>query len=331
MSTQRLPFPNVVDSTYMSDYNACSVKFLYSRLHHLHTEHISIDLIAGAAYAAGHEAFRKSYWGTKPGDFGAALVALYVGFTRNWMSDGNTWMAEDEQKSFYNTILSCVDYYSTFVPSCEPYPPYILPNGLPAVEVNFCEPLEDAPPHPETGDPILFAGRMDQIVQGKAGICYNADDKTTKALGTQWTKQWDMRGQFSAYAWGTQRLGFQTEGMLVRGCGIMKTKSNYAEVLTQRPKWMVDRWYHQTCRNVEKMIEHWRTGRWDYNLGESCTHYGGCTYQPLCLHPNPEKIRSLFTRRVWSPIAAEAASVERKLAAAAQQREQHGLTLEDFA
>ena len=76
---------------------------------------------------------------------------------------------------------------------------------------------------------------------------------------------------------------------MVRGLGILKTQYSHAEAVTYRPPWMVERWYKQMCRDVERMIRCWKEGYWDWNLDESCNAYGGCEFKRICLTDQPEQ------------------------------------------
>jgi hypothetical protein len=100
-----------------------------------------------------------------------------------------------------------------------------------------------------------------------------------------------------------QKAGIDTQGFLVRGLAILKTKFDKAEAVTYRPPWMVERWYKQMLRDVKRMIACWEEGYWDYNLDDSCGSYGGCSYKRLCLTDKPEDwLETGYERRKWDPI-----------------------------
>ena len=60
--------------------------------------------------------------------------------------------------------------------------------------------------HAETGNPLLYAGRLDALMNFAGGLSA-LDDKTTSGIGPKWSQQWDLRSQFTAYIWGLQRAG----------------------------------------------------------------------------------------------------------------------------
>lgn len=115
------------------------------------------------------------------------------------------------------------------------------------------------------------------------------------------------RGRISVTGncWGARELGIPIQGFIVRGVSILKTKYETQQAITYRPAWMVERWYEQTLRDLQRMIQSWESGEWDYNLDESCNSYGGCPYRKICL-TTPETavqwLRTDFERRAWDPL-----------------------------
>ena len=67
------------------------------------------------------------------------------------------------------------------------------------------------------------AGRALRFGQMGEGL-YIEDDKTTSQLGSSWGAQWDMRSQFTGYAWAARQSGLPIAGIIVRGISILKTK-----------------------------------------------------------------------------------------------------------
>ena len=108
-------------------------------------------------------------------------------------------------------------------------------------------------------------------------------------------------------------MGIELQGFLVRGVSILKTKYETQQAITYRPAWMVDRWYEQTLRDLQRMIRSWESGEWDYNLDESCNGYGGCQYRKICLTPEETAInwlRTDFERRAWDPLTRTETALE---------------------
>jgi hypothetical protein len=164
----------------------------------------------------------------------------------------------------------------------------------------------DPPPpllHPETGEPIIYAGRADMVAT-YAGAVTIYDDKTTSSIGATWADQWDMRGQFSGYCWAAQELGIPVTQVLVRGIAILKTKFSHAEALSYREEWRINRWRLQVVRDTHRAIEMWKSGQWDTNEAESCSSYGGCMFKQPCMAQDPTPwLEANFVRRKWDPVS----------------------------
>ena len=144
-----------------------------------------------------------------------------------------------------------------------------------------------------------------------AGGVYIYDEKTTSQLGASWSKQWEMRSQFTGYCWAAKQFGIDAAGVIIRGVSILKTKYDTQQAITYRTPYEVDRWVDQTCRDIERMIVAWKQGHWDYNLDHACAEYGGCSLVPVCKSSSPEDwLGMYFQKRVWDPLLKKEVSVE---------------------
>lgn len=324
----RSPFPAVLDSSLIAAFRSCQTKGRLDFFEHWKPKQQSVHLHAGAAYAKGLEVARSAYYlgdyylpritqgdylpdGTReevvewhhhqrePGDADAskqaglrALLAAYGPFE----------CPPDSAKSL-ERMAGAFEYYFTQYPlETDKAIPVKLPGGKRGIEFSFAEPIDAT--HTETGDPLLYVGRMDMICEF-AGAWFGEDDKTTSSLGASWPKQWDLRSQFTGYCWGAAKSGLPLSGFLVRGVSILKTKYDTLQAITYRPQWMVDQWYEQLLRDVADMKQAWESGVWGMNLDHSCTEYGGCAYRQICLTEPSNRLRWLetgFERRRWDPV-----------------------------
>jgi hypothetical protein len=156
--------------------------------------------------------------------------------------------------------------------------------------------------HPETHAPLLYAGRLDVVLDIYSGR-YLTDDKTTSALGYSWPAQWDMRGQFTGYAWGASELGIQIDGSLVRGVSILKTKYDHAQAIVHQPRWKLDEWKRATCDKLQHAIELYHRGIEIPAFGEACNEYGGCEFKSPCMvRDHIEWLNANFVERNWNPL-----------------------------
>jgi hypothetical protein len=292
----RPPFPSVLDSTILAAFRSCPRKAELEYFHHWKPRDPRVDLHAGAAYAAGLEAARLAFYeqGKHPDDCIAegirALLAFY----------GDFECPADSAKSAQRMAGALEFYFSAYPLGADAAVPIKLPSGKLGIEFSFAEPIDAL--HPETGDPMIYAGRLDMLCAFE-GMQLGEDDKTTSQLGASWPRQWDLRSQFTGYTWGARRAGIRLDGFLVRGVSILKTKYDTLQAITYRPEWQIERWYEQLLRDVKRMIQCWESGYYDYNLDHACTEYGGCGMRQVCLMRDPAPVLQMqFQRRRWDPV-----------------------------
>lgn len=296
MNTVRPPFPTVLDSTLIASFRSCPRKFFLEYMQHWKPKSQSVHLVAGAAFATGLEISRTRFFvdGLSPDDSLAhGLKALVEGY-------GDFECPEDSAKSV-TRMAGALEYYMSQYPmETDMAKPHRISAEKSGIEFSFAEPIDFI--NPETGDPILYVGRMDMITEYAGGL-YGEDDKTCSSLGASWSKQWDMRSQFTGYTWGCKQAGLPLQGFLVRGVSILKTKYETQQALTYRPQWMLDRWYEQLIRDVTRMKTMWEEGYWDYSLDHACNEYAGCVFRQCCLTPDPTPwLETGFERRKWDPV-----------------------------
>lgn len=292
----RPSFPEVIDSSMMAAVRSCPRKAELEFFEHWKSKEPSVHLRAGGAYAAGLEAARTAYY--VEGCSAAAAEARGIGALLKHYGDFEC--PADSPKSAERTAGALEFYFSQYPLESDRAKPARLPGGKHGIEFSFAEPLDIA--HPETGNPLLYVGRMDMICE-LDGMLLGEDDKTASQLGASWSRQWNLRSQFTGYCWGTARGGIKLNGFLVRGVSILKTKYDTLQAITYRPDWQIDRWYEQLLRDLRRLIECWKEGYFDYNLDHACAEYGGCQFQQACLAQDPSSVlEAFFTRRRWDPV-----------------------------
>jgi len=207
-----------------------------------------------------------------------------------------------------------VAYFKEYPLDKDPFTPVIDKNGEPCVEFRFAIPMKAH--HPETGAPLLFSGRLDQLSTDTPDTCYAQDEKTTKALGTAWYHQWKMRGQFHGYTYAARQYGYPCVGALVRGIAIQQTQFQFAEQPIILTTSQVDRWWEVANRRAEQMVEAfieckqaWHEGdlrgmhdAFMLSFGDACSSYGGCAFTNLCLQDEPWHTYETYETRVWNPL-----------------------------
>ena len=296
---ERVPFPEVVDNTILNTFRACPRKAYLNYVEHWKPKGTNVHLHAGAAYARGIECARRAFYeqGRSPED------SLAIGLHGLLESYGSYEAPAESAKSAVR-MAQALEYTLSgdWALGVDRAVPAKFHTGRPAVEFSFAEPLPVS--HPETGNPIIFCGRSDMICQLAQGL-FIEDDKTTGQMGPKWSNQWDMRAQFSGYVWAARHgaARIEVDGVLVRGIAILKTEFKRGQYITYRPEWRIREWLDQTVRDLERMIQAWKTGIWDLNMGDTCDAYGGCSFLQMCQRFNREEwMGDYFERRIWDPL-----------------------------
>lgn len=306
--TMKLPFPNVVDDTLLSNYGACPQRANMEYLQHWKAKQESDHLVAGGAYADALEALRHHYF-ILGESLEHSIAHAFVAATRAY---GNH-KCIDERKTLDRVYGAIVHYVNYFNPMFDEWKPAII-GAQEGIEFSFLVPLPHPDGgeilHPTTGDPILYSGRADAIVENSSGMRYLLDDKTCTQLGNTWGSKWRLRSQFTGYYWGCLQYGIETLGVIVRGnCFYQAIRPETGDiyvckqVISQRTPKDAEVWLRTTQRRLLSIIEDWKSGEFSYNLGDSCNSYGGCQFEKICTARFPENwLNSHFEQKVWDPV-----------------------------
>jgi hypothetical protein len=290
-------FPHTIDSTLLAAFRACPQKFFLSYVEHWKGVQKSVHLVAGGAFASAIEAAREAYYVEGKSDSDAEAI----GMSALIKSYGDFECPPDSAKSLERMLGAFEFYLFNYPLGGDGAEPITLPSGRKGIEFSFAEPLSIA--HPVTGNPILYTGRSDMVANRHGTGIWNYDEKTTSALGATWSRQWEMRSQFTGYNWALLQQGIKPQGTIVRGVSILKTKYDTLEVPTYRSQHEIDLWEKQTLRDIRRMIQCWEEGYWDYDLDGACTEYGGCQFQRICKSSTPDEwLPAHFMQRVWDPL-----------------------------
>lgn len=304
MSQTRPMFPHVIDATILSAFRSCPQKMFRTYVEHWKPQNESVHLVAGGAFAKGVEEARRAFY--EQGK--SADEAEAIGMQGLIHAYGDFECPSDSAKSLERMCGALEFYFANYRLGEDGADPITLSDGSRGIEFSFAEPLEIN--HPVTGNPLIWAGRADMIATFCDAI-YLFDEKTTSSLGASWSKQWEMRSQFTGYCWAAKKVGIDVNGTIVRGVSILKTKYDTQQAITYRTLHEIDRWYEQTLRDIRRMIVCWEQGYWDYNLDHSCAEYGGCSMVQVCKSSSPQDwLPMYFTKRVWDPLARREMAVE---------------------
>lgn len=301
--TERCKFPDVISNSIITDYKACPLKAFYSGIFRIRPLLTNPHLNSGKAFAVGLDAFRQAYYGTD-NSFETAREAGFVALVKSY---GLYEPPEKNINKTWNRMASAYFYYlRVYHPKRDSLRPAIINNKI-ATEFSFALPLDDNLLHPDTGDPILYTGRFDSIMEmGSPQNLFGYDDKTTSQLGATWPDQWGLRSQFIGYDWGAKQYGINLNGTIIRGISLLKTKHDHAQAIIFFSRWLRARWLESTIYTVKRMVQDYKTKYWDSNLGDSCVAYGGCEFKPLCESPEPHVwIPTYYEFNRWNPLKGE--------------------------
>ena len=304
MNSVRPMFPHVVDSTMLNALRECPQKMFRTYMQHWKSRYESIHLHAGASLAKGLEETRKAFYYDGLSSEESEAIGMFAMMRAYGLDDPQI----ETTKTIDRLMMGFTYFFDQWPLGMDGFEPLDLGHKK-GIEFSFLEPLGIN--HPITGDPIMFSGRADMLGTFCSGIMLE-DDKTTSALGATWPIKWEMRGQFTGYTWAAREaLGIDVKGVLVRGLCILKNGFNHMQVPTYRSRYEIELWYNQTIRDINRLINMWTEGYYDYNLGESCAAYGGCSFQSICKSENPDDwLPATMVQRVWDPVSREEITIE---------------------
>jgi hypothetical protein len=290
-------FPIAIDSTMRSAFVSCPHKFYQEFIMGRALEGGSVHLIFGAAYARGLEVARQKIFGERED----VDLAIGLGIVAALVEYGEFEPPPESPKTALRCALAIIEYFHEWDPLTDHIQPLPSSDGKVAVEFKFAIPIPGVN-HPETGEPLLYAGRFDMF--GKfQDMTLIVDDKTTSSLGASFMNKWKLRGQLTGYVWGAREYGYPVAGAAIRGISILKNSFGTAEVLEMRPDWQVETYLSQLQRDARRMIAHWKEGRWDQVFADACESYGGCMFQRLCTVHNPDEWAEMYyVERRWDPL-----------------------------
>lgn len=295
---ERATFPAVLDSSILLTA-ACPMKFFYQYCMSLSPVSKSIHLHAGGAFAHAVETVRKSFYLEK--------LPLDQALFNGWRSLINYWGDYDDvptegsgsYKDFVNVSAALFDYFRTYNPETDYIQPYTKADGSPAVEFTFSIPLPIM--HPDSGEPLIYAGRCDMIGEYQKSIGI-VDEKTSYMFANNWSNAFTMRGQFIGYTWAANHFGIKAEMCIVRGVAIQQKSIKHLEAIITFQQWQIERWLENMLLKVQTLVDCWKAKNFPLNYGNECNAYGGCPMMDLCNSSMPQNWIDTFAVRKWNPL-----------------------------
>jgi hypothetical protein len=303
-------FPTAIDSTMNASFSACPTKFRNSFGLKKAAHSDSIHLVFGGAYARGLEVMRRAHY-----EQGRSLIeAKTLGeqaILNFWLTSQMPAEPEGQTKTLPRCITAFDSYMNHFNPASDfIHPMRLAPNDPTcAIEFTFALPIPGIY-HPQTGEPLLYSGRFDMLAEAAPGVLYIVDDKTAGQLGKSLSNSMRLKSQFTGYSWACREYGYNVNGVIIRATQALKTKTEHAELIEQRPNFMIDRWLEQLQLNASKMIQSWQLDFWEHSYDEACGSYGGCEFQDACASVDELAVLEMFKDRDWDPLHTTGAVTE---------------------
>jgi PD-(D/E)XK nuclease superfamily len=331
----QIQFPTILDSSMLGTYKSCARKFYLTYLEHLKAKEPNVHLHAGKSFASGIEAARRAYYEglySRPfliteddGKGGNVKGKMHEHWEQGPLADSETAVGEglgvllreygnfscppESAKSLERMAGALEFYYTSYPLEHDSAIPIQMPGGKRGIEFSFSLPLPIR--HPDSGDPLLYCGRMDAITSFASGV-FVTDEKTATSLGPSWARQWDLRSQFTGYCWALREHGVKCDGVLVRGVSILKTKYDTQQAISYRPDWQIDRWYANMLTVVQRLVDEYLVLKsagvlsenlFEHNLDDACTSYGNCGFYDACRSEDPTTwLVTNFARKLWNPL-----------------------------
>jgi len=308
-------FPPALDNTIVERWRKCRRLCWYEHVLGCSSPVRNEHLHFGGCYAAGVETARRAFYSE-----GKSLDASIVAGSQRILAEWGDYTPPDNT---VKTRANCIDAFDRYAKEVYPFgiddliPYRVAPDAPPMIEFSFA--LELPFHHPDTGEPLHYAGRADMVGtyrsqcdnrpwEGKT--LWAVDEKSTKDMGPLWANQWRLSGQFIGYVKALRELeNITVEGVCVRGVCLYKTQApKFQESFVPIPEWRVNDWWNNLLGTVEEMIMFYRyctgqdvlPGR---DWGHACSSYGGCSFLDVCEieHPIPFLETEYFERR-WNPL-----------------------------
>ncbi len=323
-------FPIVLDSTQLESMS-CPIRFFHNHIQHI-SQGSNVHLHAGRAFATGIQTVREHFYNHKQSlhdSISAGVEALEAEY-------GDIYFEYNPEKSVSRMALALETYFYEFDPRYDDVQPLELSDGTYSIEYALMEEIKDLDGspilHPILQVPLLFSGRLDLLAE-YAGKSFIVDEKSTGGyFSDNWSKQWETRGQFSAYCW----LGKQSQhkelqklnGAIIRGISLPKAMSKdiekqldfyskaenirFTHCMTNRNSFEVECWHRDMIKKVKSMVDayssYMQSDRkhpelfFSGNWGSECNGYGSaCKYQETCKSPYGNNFLDSAEQFIWRP------------------------------
>lgn len=290
-----------LDSTSLNEFKICPRRYFYSIICGYQPIEQSVHLTFGILM---HQAV-EHYWQARLEedlDHQSALRrVLREVLTETWDRERQRpWQTDAKNKNRFTLVRTIVWYLDTY--QDDPVETIRLKSGKAAVELPFGV---NTKYYTSTGENFVLRGKMDRL--GKLNdFLYVADVKTTqRPINQGWFSKFTPDNQFSIYSIAAHMVyGTDVAGILVDGCQIVQTFSDFHRGIVQRTPEQREAWMQELSYFLMELEYCAEAKAWPMN-DSACNLWGGCPFRPVC-SAQTESIKEMileheYRRRVWDP------------------------------
>lgn len=218
------------------------------------------------------------------------------------------WKSDMANKNRETLVRACVWYLEQF--KDDPCITIILANGKPAVELSF---KLDAPFTQPNGDPYIFCGHLDRVVEYGDAV-YVLDRKTTGAtISVNFFEGFSPDNQVSLYIMAGQIIyGDKIRGMIIDGIQAAIDFTKFHRGFVNRTPQQIEEWLIDQQFWIKQAEQYALQGYWPMN-DKSCSHYAsskipgqfGCPFRTVCTRDSGIRnniLRTEFIPKTWDPL-----------------------------
>lgn len=290
-----MPKIEIVDTTRYRDSLQCLRLYYWAHERGIVPIEPRLPLIYGVSC---HSCLESHYHGAPAGE---ALQSFETTWKRELGDKVNEYWDKDPKRNPRRWAEVYMLYRRRY--PAEPWKPYILPNGKPAIEVPFFLPLTED---------LALAGIIDLIIEHLNRIML-MDHKTTSYLNQKWIEGFNPNHQFSSYLLAGNELlrpKKPIDTLFVNAIKVHPTEMKIEALFDRIP---TTRSLAQLQASKEELIGWWsvvracRTyGNWPRN-DDRCGRWPDmCPYHSLCIDVETDYHRlipspRMYKQQTWDP------------------------------
>lgn len=280
------------DQTSLGNFLFCPRRYYYSHILNYIPRHEAVELTFGSHYHTALEVYDKAL------ALGASFPDAQDAAVATTLRLGKGWHSEDRNRNAL-TLLRAIVWY-TLQYQQDPAKTLILADGKPCVELSF---RFDLDLHSPDGEPYIFTGHFDGVIEWPDGGIYVKERKTTKAsLDSKYFQQFSPNLQVSWYFTAASiLLPHKVKGVLIDAAQVAIGHTAFNRDIAFRSPELVQEflndlkyWVKQAERSAEE--NYWPKNERNCFL---------CAFKSICSKPPSTRemyLEAQFDKREWNPL-----------------------------